>query len=199
MTVQVPANARSRRTRSDLARATHDELARLGILKADAIAAAAGVSTATFYAHFATHDHATAAAFDISLTAVVDVAKRRFHIEALVEDGLAVVLERLVTEMRRVVQAENLVMRAAMARLSANEHTREVYRGHEATILAHLTHQVDLGQRAGLLRTGPAERRAISLLVLLQGLNNPLLVDKHIDPVIASDLHRSMLALLSPD
>ena len=116
MTVRTPATERSRRTRSDLAGATHEQLARHGILNVDAIAEAAGVSAATFYAHFATHDDAIAAALDISLTAVVGVAERLFHIEALIENGLSAVLDQLVSEMHDVFRTESLVMRAAMTR-----------------------------------------------------------------------------------
>jgi AcrR family transcriptional regulator len=199
VTVRAPATARSRRTRGDLARAAHDDIARRGSLDASAIADAAGVSTATFYAHFATHDDAIAAALDISLAAVVGVAERCFRIEALIETGLSAVVERLVSETHAVFRTESLVMRTALARLSFHQGTRDVYRHHEGRSLEHLTRQIALGQKAHLLRSGPADQRAISLLVLMQGLHNTLLVKKRIEPVIAGDLHRAIHALLSPE
>ena len=199
MTVRAPATARSRRTRAELARAAHQELARGAALNADAIAEAAGVSTATFYSHFATHDDAIAAALDISLTAVVGLVERVFHIEALIEEGLSKVLQELIGGMHGVFHKESLVMRAALARLSVHQPTRRIYRTHEARSLEHLTRQIELGQKAGILREGRADQRATTLLVLLQGLNNPILTKKRIDLEIASDLHRAMQALLSKD
>lgn len=198
MTVRAPATERSRRTRADLAKATHDVLARDCNLNADAIASAAGCSTATFYAHFETHDDALAAALDLSLTAVVGAAERLFHIEVLIENGLEAVVDDLVTGTHEVFRSEGPVMRAALARLALHRPTREVYRGHEARSLEHLRRHIELGQKAGILRGGPPVPRATSLLVLLQGIHNPILTRKRIDPLIAGDLHRAIFALLSP-
>jgi len=198
VTVRAPATKRSRRTRADLARATHDVLTRNGTVNADAIAAAAGVSTATFYSHFESHDDALAAALDISLTAVVGVVERLFHIEVLIENGLSAAIDDLVSGMHEVFRGETLVMRAALARLPLHQPTREAYRAHEARSLDHLTRQIGLGQKAGILRAGTPDRRATSLLIVLQGIHNPLLIKKRIDPLISSDLHRTIHALLSP-
>jgi len=198
VTVRAPATARSRRTRSDLARAAHAGLAQTGTLNADATAKTAGVSTATFYSHFATHDDAIAAALDISLTAIVGVAEQRFHIEALIDNGLEKVLHGLIREMHGVFRSESLVMRAAVARLPQHQPMRQIYRTHEARSLEHLTRQIELGQKAGLLRQGQHHQRATTLLVLLQGLHNPLLTKKRIHPEVAADLHRAMHAVLSP-
>lgn len=199
MTVRAPATERSRRTRADLAQATHDVLAREGSLDVESVATGAGVSTATFYAHFETHDDALAAALDISLDAVVGVAERLFHIEALIENGLPAVVDDLVTGMHEVFRRESLVMRAALARLPLHQPTRTVYRGHESRSLDHLTRQIELGQKAGIVRDGSPVARATSLLVLLQGVNNPMLTKGRIDPLIADDLRRAIDALLSPD
>ena len=198
MTVRAPATARSRRTRDQLARATHEQLRDRGSLNPEAIAEAAGVSAATFYSHFETHDDAIAAALDISLTAIVGVAEQRFHIEALIEDGLDAVVRGLVSAMHEVFRSESLVMRAAQARMSSHQSTREIYRGHEARSVEHLTRQIELGQKAGILRQGAPGKHATSLLVLLQGLHNPLLTKKRIDPVVFNDLHRAVHALLRP-
>jgi len=196
--VKTPATARSKRTRSELARAAHAELAKHGTLNADATAASAGVSTATFYSHFATHDDAAAAALDISLTAVVGVAEEVFHIESLIEDGLDAVIRNLIREMHNVFRSESLVMRAALARLPHHKPTRQIYRGHEQRSLEHLTRQIDLGQKAGLLSPGQHDLRATTLLVVLQGLQNPLLTKKTVNAEIAADLQRAIKALLQP-
>jgi len=197
VTVRTPATARSRRTRQQLASATHNQLQNSGLLDADTIAEVAGVSTATFYAHFATHNDAIAAALDISLTSIVGVAEQRFHIEVLIEQGLDSVVAALVTGMHKVFREESLVMRAAQVPMSSHQPTREIYRGHEARSLQPVPRQIELGQKAGILRDGTPKMRATSLLVLLQGLHNPLLTKKRIDPVVLDDLHRSVHALLA--
>ncbi len=38
----------------------------------------------------------------------------------------------------------------------------------------------------------------MSLLVLLQGIHNPVIMKKRIDPVLADDLHRAMFAVVGP-
>lgn len=199
MTVRVPATARSRRTRARLAGASRDALAAGGTLDAEAVAGAAGVSTATFYAHFGTHDEAVAAALDLTLARIVGVAERRFHIEALLEEGLETVIRRVVHESYAVFRAESGVLRAALARASIREPLREVYRSHESRSLAHLSRHIRLGQKAGLLRKGPPEGRAVSMLVLIQSLHNPLLTKRRLDPGVAKDMERSLLAVLGPE
>ncbi|MDG2114364.1 MAG: TetR family transcriptional regulator, partial [Actinomycetota bacterium] len=189
---------RSRRTRLELARATHDEVGRSGTLDAAAIAAAAGVSAATFYAHFDGHDDALAAALDLSLNAAIGVSERVFQIEALLERGLDAVVDELVRGVVASFGVEALVMRAALARLPHHRGIRDVYRRHEAASRAHLTRQIELGQKAGLIRVGDPGDRATSLLVLTEGLNNPLLLAKRPALEVIHDLRRAIVAVLAP-
>ena len=191
-----PSSGRAARTRAELAQSAHDEFAHTGILNAAAIANRAGVSTATFYAYFDTHDDAVAAALDISLAAVVNIAERHFHIEALLERGLEAVIDDIIHDTYAVFLAETLVMRAALARLAHHRAIRDVYRRHEARCYDHLARQIDLGQKAGLLRDGDPARRATSLLVLMQGINNPLLTRQNLNEEIVADLRRAMTAAI---
>lgn len=198
MAVRTPATKRSKQTRADLARAAHDEIARTGEVDSEAIAKAAGVSVATFYSHFASHDDAIAAALDLSLIEIVGVAEHRFLAELFATDGLDAVLVDLIAEMHRVFRKESLVLRAAQARLLAHAPSRHMFRSHETRSIEHLTTQIQLGQEAGHLGDGPADKRATSLLVLLQGIHNPVIMKKRIDPVLANDLYRSMFAVVGP-
>lgn len=198
MAVEPRLTNRSQRTRAELSRATHDEVGRTGTLDVSAIAEGAGVSTATFYAHFATHDDALAAALDIALDRILTAGEQQFHIEALLDLGLPQVVRRLIAATHAAFQTESLVFRAALARLPQHRGIRDVYRHHEARSLEHFTHQIDLGQKAGLLRDGPAKLRATSLLVIIQGINNPLLTKKRMNPSIAADLNRSITAMIGP-
>jgi AcrR family transcriptional regulator len=196
MVARSPTNGRAARTRAELAQSAHDEVARTGVLDSGAIASNAGVSTATFYAYFDTHDDAVAAALDISLAAVVNVAERHFHIEALLERSLEAVIDDIIHETHAVFQAENLVMRAALARLAHHRVIRDVYRRHETRCYDFLARQIKLGQKAGLLRDGDPARRATSLLVLMQGINNPLLTRQDLNEEIVADLRRAMTAAI---
>lgn len=197
MSTRAPATRRSQRTRAELAQAAHDALAATGTLQPDEIAAAAGVSTATFYAHFGTHDDAIAAGLDLALVSIVAVVDEEFHIEALIERGVPGVVERLVTRSHAVFRDESLVLRAALARHAIHPAIAEVYRSHEERSHAHLVRQVALGQKAGVLADGDPARRATSLLVALQGLHNPLLTKRRLDQAISNDLVRSIVALLT--
>jgi AcrR family transcriptional regulator len=196
MALRSPTTKRAIRTRAELAQAAHDEIARTGALDAAAIASSAGVSTATFYAHFDTHDDAISAALDIALADVVNVAQRHFHIEALIEHGLDPVIDDLIHETHAVFQAECLVMRCALARLTHHRAIRDVYRRHETISYDHLARHIELAQKAGLLGDGDPAHRATSLLVLTQGINNPLLTRQNLNEDIANQLRRAIVAAL---
>lgn len=187
---------RSIQTRSELARAAHDQIARTGSLDAPAIAAAAGVSTATFYVHFATHDDAIAAALDITLAAVVDVARRLFNIETLLERGVVPVIDEVVRDIHAIFHAESQVSRMAIGRFAHHPGIYDVYRYHENAGFDHLTRQIELAQRAGLLAAGTPAHRATCALVLMQGINNPLLTKSHLDPEVATHLREAIVAVL---
>ncbi len=197
MALRSPTTKRATRTRAELAQAAHDEIARTGSLDASAIANSAGVSTATFYTHFDTHDDAISAALDIALADVVGVAQRHFHIEALVERGLDAVIDDLLRETHAVFQAEGLVMRIALARLAHHRAIRDTYRRHETISYDHLTRHIELAQKAGLVGAGNPAHRATSLLVLTQGINNPLLTRQKLNNEIATQLRRAMIAALA--
>ncbi len=198
MATESPATARSRRTRNDLVQAVHDEVARTGSLDVAAITKVAGVSPATFYAHFDTHDDALAAAFGLSLDAVVGVLDQHFSVEALLEHGLESVVDGLVRETLSVFRVEALVMRAAVARIPHHRGMRDTYREREILSREKLTRHIDLGQRAKVLREGDPQDRAISVLVSTQGLNNPLLLGKRPNSAVVDDLCRAINALLAP-
>lgn len=176
----------------------HDEVARSGVLDVGAVAEAAGVSPATFYAHFDTHDDALASALDLGLGAVIGVSNRLFHIEALLEQGLDAVIDELVRGVVAAFRVEALVMRAALARLPHHRGIRDVYRRHEAASRDHITRQVELGQKAGVLGDGDPGQITTTLLVLTEGLNNPLLLGKRPGPQVVDNLRRAVVSVLDP-
>ena len=198
MATRAAPTERSRRTRADLAVAVHDCVGQTGALDVAAVAEAAGVSTATFYAHFDSHDSALAAALDLSLEAVIGVSNRLFTVENLLDRGVELVVGDLVREVIAAFRVEALVMRAALARLPHHKGLRDVYRRREAGSHQHLARHVALGQKAGLIRPGDPDQRVTALLVLTQGLNNPLLLDLPPDGAVIEDLARAIVAVLVP-
>lgn len=187
---------RSIQTSGELARATHDQIARHGSINAGAIAHAAGVSTATFYVHFATHDDAIAAALDITLGAVVEVARKFINIEEFIERGVEPVIADVVHEIHAIFRAESLVTRMAIARFAHHRGISDVYHLHENAGLEHLARQIELGQRAGLLSAGNPAHRATCAIVIMEGINNPLLTRAQLAPEVATHLREALVAAL---
>jgi AcrR family transcriptional regulator len=174
----VARTARSRRTRAALVAAVHAELRSSVTCTAERVAAVAGCSEATYYAHFPTKDDAVAEAFGAALDALDELSRRIFVREELRREGPAAVATRVERELVRYFRGESLVFRAALARLPEHRGIRERYRQTERTAIAHL-HAV--------LEPGPdLASRAEAALVISQGVNNPrLLRAPAADPVHA--------------
>ena len=174
----VARTARSRRTRAALVTAVHAELRASGTCTAERVAAAAGCSEATYYAHFPTKDDAVAEAFGVALGALDDLSRRVFVRDELQRDGPVSVGARVERELVRYFRTESLVFRAALARLPEHRGIRERYRETERAVIEHL-HEV--------LGPGPdRDARAEATLVISQGVNNPrLLRAPAADPVHA--------------
>ena len=192
-------STRAQRTKADLKAAIHFEIARSGTLDVAAVTEAAGLSQATFYSHFGSHDDALAAALDISLTNVTEVSRSIVNIETILEMGLADMIDLLVEQLVVAFGVEAPVLRVALARLSQNTTIRDVYRSHQSAHHLHLTKQLELGQRASVVRAGEPDQLAAALLVSAQGLNNPLLLRTDGNDETMSALKRALLAILKPD
>ncbi|MEZ5266659.1 MAG: TetR/AcrR family transcriptional regulator [Acidimicrobiales bacterium] len=172
----APAPSKSVRTRTGLAVATRAQLAATASFTAEQVAARAGTSPATFYAHFPTKDQALTAAFELSLDQLVTRTNAVLSVETLLDDGLERTCARLVAELVAHFRADALVFRAALARMAEVRPIRDAYRRSEAASLAHLERFVRRGQAAGLVTDGPAAALAELVLVLSQGVNNPRLL-----------------------
>ena len=187
----VARTARSRRTRAALVAAVHAELRASGTCTAERVAAAAGCSEATYYAHFPTKDDAVAEAFGLALDALDALSRRVFVRDELLAAGPAFVAARVERELVRYFKSESLVFRAALARLPEHRGIRERYRQTERAAIAHL-HDV--------LGPGPdLASRAEAALVVSQGVNNPrLLRAPATDPVHARVAAALAAALVAP-
>jgi AcrR family transcriptional regulator len=171
----VPAGAKAQRTYRTLVAATRTVIVETGRMSGESVAAAAGVAPATFYAYFPSKDEALAAALDEVLNEAVEGALAALDVVRLLEQGLRPLLEEAVEVTIATFARSARVMRLALARLPESETVRQVYREHQGHALELLRRFVLLGAAAGHLTDAEPEVVATALLVLLQGLNNPLL------------------------
>lgn len=189
---------KAQRTYARLAAATAAEIAETGSFTAERVAARSGTSPATFYTHFATKDGALAAAFEQVMGALVAVVERHLQVERLLDLGLSALCEDFAEDAVAFFGEHALVFRAAVARVPESRALRDVYRRHEGTALDRYERFVGLGQQAGKIRAGDTEALARALLVMTEGLNNPLLLAGDTPPPELAEIHRALERLLAP-
>jgi len=192
----VPGKAE--RTRSSLIDATCAELSDTGSFTAERVARRAGTSVATFYVHLPTKDVALTAAFQRVMQELVEVVENHLEVEFLLEHGLDTLIRSFVGASIDFFSDRALVLRCALARLPESRDLRRVYREYEAVAFEHFTRFVSLGQAAGRIRAGSVPHLARTLLVLSQGLNNPLVLDDEVGDELSTELTRVMVACLEP-
>jgi len=165
--------ARSRRTRAALTSAVHDQLCLHGGFAAEDVAAAAGCTVGTFWAHFESKDDAVAAAFSQTLDELVVLVEECF------DDGplgfrtappdlwAAHTIDRLIDHFGD----RALLYRLAVARLPEHRPIREVYRAAEERTVELAEAALGTGRRA----------QAEALIAFCQGINNPIVLrsDRH--------------------
>jgi len=200
MAAPEPRSSRSRRTRRALLAATRAEIAAAGSFTADRVAARAGTAPATFYAHFPSKDDALEAAFSAVLDELVAVVDAELSVERLLEEGLPALCRRFVREATGFFGREAAVFRLALARLPASRPLRATYREHQQAVFARYRRFLALGRAAGRLRAaGPGEDPTpIVLMVVTQGLNNPLALGRGADDPVLAELGAVLERLLAP-
>ncbi len=172
---EVPRDGRRGRTRSSLLAAAHASIAATGDLSPERVARDAGVSTATFYTHFASKDEAIAAILDVALADVNGRGTQVLTIEHLLDHGLETTIRDALTGGVAGFREQHRVFRLALSRLPHARSIRDVYRRHEQDAHATLRRFLELATAADQIRTGDLDAMTAVLLVTLQGLNNPLL------------------------
>ena len=192
------SDGRGARTRTRLVAATVEEVAATGSFTAERVALRAGTSPATFYAHLPSKDVALAAAFSRVLDELNRDVEAGLRIEMLLDQGLARLCEAFVGSAVGFFRDRSLVFRCALARLPESRELRRIYRDHEAAALAATLRFVERGQAAGRVRAGDARVLATSILVLAQGLNNPLLRGARPGDPLLLEQARVLELLLAP-
>ena len=194
-----PDSPTTRRTHRRLVDAARAELARKGGFTAERVAARAGTSTATFYQYFPAKRDALAAAFGDLMRDLDAFVEAHASLEALVDQGLPAWCRTFVGASARFFGENALVFRAALAALPGDRELRQIYRQEERASLDTLRRFFERGQRAGQIRAGDADVLARSFLVLAQGLNNPLVLQRRGDDPVLEVLADTLERLLAPD
>jgi AcrR family transcriptional regulator len=195
---RTAAGSRGQRTRASLVESTHSYLARTSELSPEEVAKEAGVSTATFYAYFASKDEAIAAALDVALGEVSRRGRTPLTIEHLLDHGLEATVRAAVGDGIDAFREHHRVFRLALSRLPHARSIREVYRRHEREMTAGLRRFLELSMAADHVRRGDLDAMTSVLLITLQGLNNPLLRGSD-DESVLDELTRQVTGWLSPE
>ena len=143
-------------------------------------------------------DGLLAGALDRALFRLVAVTAEALTVEHLLDEGLECVMVALVDGLVGVFDEDALVLRSALARLPESRLLRDAYRHREAEARESNRRFVELGQAAGRIGAGDTDEMADALVVLGQGLNNPVLLGHDDRPALAARLSAAMVALLSP-
>jgi AcrR family transcriptional regulator len=191
-----PQGGKARRTYDALVEATRAVIASTGSFSAETVGTRAGMSQATFYSYFPSKDDALAAAFDRVLTELDAAGALALDVERLLDAGLQTVLEEAVTGVLDVFRDNALVFRLALVRLPESKAIRDVFRRRERDGYEILRRFVELGQKAGGIRKGDTDRLATILLITLQGLNNPILLQRSDDDPTLCDIVSMLESLL---
>jgi TetR/AcrR family transcriptional regulator, ethionamide resistance regulator len=199
--VKDPSGGRGAGTRAALLRAGERLLALGGFetLTTTAVAAEAGVSTGAFYGHFADKHALLLELFAERLDDLTEGVTGVLTADRLLDVGLHQTLAAAVDEVVAGYRAHAPVLRAALARVPVRDDLRAVYwerHGHAVDVLERFVRR---GQRAGLVRAGPAPVLAHAALVLTQGLNHPVVLggDGDLAADVRSELTRALTALLA--
>ena len=193
------SGSRATRTRTALDDATVAALREDGSFTTEQVAEVAGVSVATVYNRVPEgRDGLLAGALDLALDRLVEVTAEALTVEHLLDEGLDCVLRHLAEGLVGVFDEEALVLRAALARLPESRLLREVYRERQAEAQALNRRFVELGQAAGRIGDGDPDELADTLVVLCQGLNNPVLLGSADRPALVERLVSAMATVLQP-
>ncbi|GAA2448063.1 hypothetical protein GCM10010191_76810 [Actinomadura vinacea] len=160
------------RTRRLLQRCTLDVIAETGEFTGEVVAERAGVSTATFYAHFATKDHAIEACLAVCFEEYEERMRRVESIEHLLDAGLEATLAAIVTTITRLNEEYRALLRLARARIQASHLLRDQSRSEEHRAFAATLRFVQLGQAAGRIRAGDPEVLTATMRTVVEGLDS---------------------------
>jgi len=204
MAVEVKdLSARAEATRDALLDGMERLLAEGGVAActSTAVAGEAGYAAGTFYRYFDDRDAALAALFADRLDAIVGAVDGVLTADRLLDDGLrgvlATAVDVTVDGYRRHAQA----IRAALASVQSVPAVRAVYWERHARSVEVVTRFLRRGAAAGLVRGDRHRAAAHTLLLVVQGLNNPIVLsstDRRLVAAVKREMVDLLVALLSP-
>lgn len=199
LTSAPPQGGKARRTYDALVAATREVISSTGAFSAETVGDRAGMSQATFYSYFPTKDDALRAAFDLVLTELDDAGARALAVERLLDTDLRTVIREALTAVLDVFRDNALVFRLALVRLPESKVIRDVFRSRQRDGYDVIRRFVELGQKAGAIRYTDTDRLATTLLITLQGLNNPILLQRKKNDAALDDITCMLEALLGKE
>lgn len=193
----IPATRKTRATHATLIAATREVVRRFGAVAPEQIAEAAGVSPATLYSYFGSKDAILAAGFDAALEDINETTASILSVEKLLESGWENTARALVRSVVRRFSHDARLVRLAVARLPDSDEVRQVYRRQQEESLSIIRRFIHLGASAGKLRPDDDDVLAKTLLVTLQGLQNPVVLQTSSGPVV-EEISSVVYRLLAP-
>jgi AcrR family transcriptional regulator len=165
-------------TRARLLSAAAKEVAERGYEAATstAVAARAGVSTGTFYTYFSDKEAALAALFAATLDEVIDGVEATLTADNLLDHGLEATLAAVVDLVADGYRRHAPVIRAALARMTADSPIRDIYWTRHERAVAVAERFIRRGATAGFVRKGDVPLLAQTLVVTIQALNHPVVL-----------------------
>ncbi len=193
----APSTRKTRATHAGLISATREVVRRTGTVASEQVAEAAGLSSATLYSYFGSKDLLLAAAFDAALDDINQSTASILSVERLLENGWDNTARALVRSVVRRFTHDARLVRLAVARLPDSPEVRLVYRKRQEEAQATIQRFIRLGTAAGKLIDGEDDVLAKTLLVLLQGLQNPIVLQPGAGPVV-DEIASTVFRLLEP-
>lgn len=186
-------STRLARNRYKLVAGIRAEVADTGNFTAESVAQRAGISPATFYNHFATKDAALVAAYQALMSDLADSVSRHCRIERLLDEGLDDFAMNWLLDSAAFFANNAALFRLAQATIERSRELRELFRHYEDSMIDTYRRFIELGQAAGLIRTGDCLAMAQTLAVISEGWYHPLIQKL----VSGSPLHREMAGSLA--
>lgn len=200
---QPPPRGKARATYEALSAAAERILETEGLpgLNSTAVAAEAGVATGTFYTYFSDKDALLAALFARHLDDISAAVEAVLTAEALRDDGLEATLRRAVGAVSAGYRVHSTVIRAALGRIPDSRLLRDVYWLRHERAAAVVEAFLRRGAALGLVRDGATQSLSLAMLVVVQGLNHPVLLAGEPRRVRAVSEHlvHALVGMLAPE
>ena len=172
-----------------------------GVCTSTAVAAEAGLSAGTFYTYFEDRSAALAALFEDRLDQIVAAVAQALTSDRLLDEGLEATVDAAVGATIEQYRHHAPVLRAALASVQTNQRIRAVYWERHAASVAQVQLFLKRGAAAGMVRADGHRALAHTVLLLLQGLNNPVVLaatDRRLVSAIRRTVVKALAGELAP-